>query len=255
MAGVKKANRGRICKIKDCGLPHRARGYCQKHWKAARRNGEFEDLSANDTECKIDGCHNRAMAHGLCNRHYQHVYHYGYVKPRTKTDPNTFDIEGDICRIGLFNNDGLKVAETIIDAEDYVLVKGRKWYSRPDGRGTPYVVSGYGETYIRLHRLLTGAKEGQLVDHENHDTLDNRRSTNLRICNNSQNGQNALVKGKRNSSGTKNVTWNNEHKKWAVEVQSDGVKYYMGRFDSLEDAQRAAQAARDRYHGNFACNR
>jgi hypothetical protein len=47
-------------------------------------------------------------------------------------------------------------------------------------------------TFPRMHRVIIGALPGQIVDHINGDTLDNRRA-NLRFCSKTENGQNRLL--------------------------------------------------------------
>ena len=55
-------------------------------------------------------------------------------------------------------------------------------------RGKCYTTDKHGtvEFRILIHRLITGAKRGEEVDHANGDKWDNRKA-NLRICTRSQN--------------------------------------------------------------------
>jgi hypothetical protein len=53
-------------------------------------------------------------------------------------------------------------------------------------RTTKSFYAAVSEPRILVHRLIMDAKPGDLVDHRNHDTLDNRRE-NLRICTNAEN--------------------------------------------------------------------
>lgn len=54
------------CSVKECEGPVRARGYCVKHYAAARRRGEFISKI-----CSQDGCSGAVYGLGVCNRHYQ----------------------------------------------------------------------------------------------------------------------------------------------------------------------------------------
>ena len=91
---------------------------------------------------------------------------------------------------------------------------------------------------------------GQLVDHENGNGLDNRR-TNLRIATTSQNNRNTALRST-NSSGYKGVSWNNENQRWKAQIQTDGTKTFLGYFDDLLDAAQAYNDAALEQHGEFA---
>lgn len=113
-----------------------------------------------------------------------------------------------------------------------------------------------GRTILRMHREIMSRvigrnlKPSELVDHINHDTLDNRRS-NLRICTSVQNAHNYEKYGDR-TSRYKGVSWNKGKGKWQAEIKFDSSKVYIGRF---EDEDYAA-AMRDQWcldlHGEFA---
>ena len=75
----------------------------------------------------------------------------------------------------------------MIDLEDLPLIdKAIKtsWYSSKD----EFYVSG-GKPNIIMHRLIMNTPKGKVVDHINHNRLDNRRS-NLRNCTQSENARN-----------------------------------------------------------------
>lgn len=74
----------------------------------------------------------------------------------------------------------------LIDDEDEFLVTDKKLCVIKNNNHL-YVINS-DRKY--LHRLLVGAKKGQVVDHINHNTLDNRKD-NLRICTQSDNKLNS----------------------------------------------------------------
>lgn len=76
----------------------------------------------------------------------------------------------------------------IVDASDYEWISLYRWYAKKDGH-TYYALASSGKK-IKMHRVILGAKEGQLTDHLNRNGLDNRRC-NLRICTQSQNQANS----------------------------------------------------------------
>lgn len=80
-------------------------------------------------------------------------------------------------------------ASAVIDADDADRVRPFSWRTH----------SGYVYAYVRadkryhkqwLHRLITDAPDGMLVDHVNGDTRDNRKA-NLRLCTFRQNRMNS----------------------------------------------------------------
>lgn len=89
-----------------------------------------------------------------------------------------------------------------------------------------------------------------VVDHENRDTLDNRR-TNLRIATHSQNTINSkLVAGK--TSKFRRVSWHKESSRWEAYVTINRQQIRIGSFkDELEAAWMHDQWAIE-LHGDFA---
>jgi hypothetical protein len=92
-----------------------------------------------------------------------------------------------------------------------------------------------------------GEPEGLLVDHKNHDTLDNRRC-NLRICTRSQNQANALKRPNSRFKGLKRAG-----KKWKAEIQCDKRTYSLGTFDNEIQAALAYNKKAMELFGEFAC--
>ena len=107
---------------------------------------------------------------------------------------------------------------------------------------------------IRLHRLLLGAKDGDIVDHANRDKLDNRKQ-NLRIATPSENTQNSKI-SKKNKTGFIGVWWDKDRKKWEVQIRLNGKSKKIGRFTNLEKAIKARLEAELEYFGeDFAPQR
>ena len=103
---------------------------------------------------------------------------------------------------------------------------------------------------VFLHQFLVDAN-GEPVDHENNDTLDNRKS-NLRIVEDRHNSQNRKGRNKNNKSGYRNVSWDGN--RWVVQLSIDGKNVCFGRFkkDKLELAAKCAEEARQKHYGEFA---
>jgi hypothetical protein len=81
------------------------------------------------------------------------------------------------------------------------------------------------QVHILMHRLIAGAKEGELVDHRNGDALDNQ-GENLRICNRSTNAMN--MRKHRGSSIYKGVS--KYENKWRTQIWHNNEKVFGATF-------------------------
>lgn len=140
----------------------------------------------------------------------------------------------------------------LIDDTDWPLISGYKWYSRWDNNPRSfYAIANTkkpngSKTTAQMHRLLLDAQPGQLVDHINHDTLDNRRC-NIRICTLSQNGQNRRQQ-RNNTSGYRGVWLDKRYQKWRAQIKINGKQIALGGYDTPELAFAAYLAASAKYH-------
>ena len=90
------------------------------------------------------------------------------------------------------------------------------------------------------------------VDHEDTNRINNR-ILNLRGCTRQQNGFNSKI-GKNNKSGVKGVCWHKKNNNWRTFINVDGKQKHLGSFKNVEDAKKVVEAARIKYHGEFANN-
>ena len=101
---------------------------------------------------------------------------------------------------------------------------------------------------VVMHRVICGATDGQMCDHRNGDSLDNRRA-NLRIVTTSENAHNSK-KDRRNTTGFKGVK--RQGGKWIARIGLNWKRIHLGTFDSPELAAHAYDKAAVKYHGEFA---
>ena len=131
--------------------------------------------------------------------------------------------------------------------------KGRALRDAPAGTNQKgYLITKINGVRYGNHRIIFLMKYGYLplvVDHINGDTLDNRVE-NLREATSSQNMHNSKI-SRNNKSGIKGVFWNSAYKKWQGNVNSGGKQHFAGRFESIEDAQRAVINLRNKLHKEF----
>ena len=186
----------------------------------------------------------KAKSLGLSEKYYK------------KTQKNEFRYDENDPRVAyliLTRKNGTRF-ETTVDVEDLtkILSHPYRWcltYKR--ATRSFYVQSkDTNGTTIFLHRFLTNAKQGEVVDHINYDTLDNRRSCNLRNISHSENFQNRKETYRGNkSTGLKNISWNESKQRYIVKLFINGRSKYFGSFkkDEFDKAIECAKSARAEY--------
>jgi hypothetical protein len=108
----------------------------------------------------------------------------------------------------------------LVDNEDFRFVNKFIWY---------LTIHGYVKNYnFYLHSLIMGFKRGKVVDHIDHNKLNNQKS-NLRFLTNQQNVTNQK-KRKKGSSIYKGVYLNKKDNKWTAAAVREGKYYYIGQF-------------------------
>lgn len=202
-------------------------------------------------ECSVENCHNKVMAKGLCSKHYSQLRRYGKIfKYSSRDKTNHIEILEDHAEIFLIDKNNEICAKALIDLDDVDKVKNIKWHRSDLQRSTYYCISNNSE-WRRIHRLIMGVTDKDIVvDHINHNGLDNRKS-NLRICTSGQNTCNCLT-SKNNKSGHKGVYWSKERKKWCAQISINNKTKGLGRYDTIEEATEAREKAAKEYYGEFA---
>ena len=140
----------------------------------------------------------------------------------------------------------------IVDSCDWDDLSQWKWFAGETYSGyrpARNIKIGEKRTILRIHRYITGAPDGMVVDHINHNTLDNRRC-NLRVCTSAQNSQN-MISGV-GVSRYKGVTWNRRDKKWMAQIQYNGKKKNLGYYDYEGDAADAYNKSATKMFGEYA---
>jgi hypothetical protein len=80
----------------------------------------------------------------------------------------------------------------VIDTEDFERVKDYSWHLSGNGYVLAIMPDRKKKTHFLLHRVIMDPPSDMVIDHINHDTLDNRK-TNLRICTQRENMQNSTI--------------------------------------------------------------
>ena len=87
------------------------------------------------------------------------------------------------------------------------------------------------------------------LDHINGNRADNRIE-NLRESSHTENMWNA--KSRNGQTRVKGVVWEKSKERYRVRMRVNGQRLSFGHFKTLDEARSAVQAARTKYHGEFA---
>lgn len=144
----------------------------------------------------------------------------------------------------------------IVDDEDFEALSKFKWMAKEDRNGKFYAVRTVGSdhggrTSIYMARVIAQPRPGQMVDHDNGDTLFNVRK-NLRPCTRVQNQRNRHARN--SASGFKGVR-RRDHAKakpYSAEISINRRNVFLGYFATAAEAARAYDAAALEHFGQFA---
>jgi len=141
-----------------------------------------------------------------------------------------------------------------VDDDDYELLNTFKWHIDADGYFQAHTPMVNGKRkHVKIHRFITNAPTGMVVDHINHDKSDNRKA-NLRVCTHTENVRNMQTRKQLNGIKGVYFTPNEKRKKkYLVCIRVDGRQKNIGRFLTQEEAANAYDIAAKLHYGEFAC--
>ena len=211
----------KICSVNGCSEVYYCKGYCQRHWGQIRRHGEISDNIKRNRRLK-----------------------------------NEIIIESLICKMKLYNNEGLEIAETLFDLKYKEEIEKFKWHLSDHG----YVKCNWFDENKKhkmmfLHSAIIylsnqEVPDGYEIDHKDTNKLNNLE-INLRICTRPQNQQNTNIRSN-NSSGFKGVAWSNHNKNWLAKLKINNKEIFLGYFTNEKDAAIAYNKAAIQHFGEFA---
>ncbi len=142
-------------------------------------------------------------------------------------------------------------AFTLVDDGDFELLSQWKWHIVED-KWNVYAcrTARPSHKHILMHRQIMCCPKGKLIDHVDHDGLNNQRS-NLRICTSSQNQMNSKKQADRTSK-FKGVTLRNKPTPWLAGCKKDGKRHNLGHFKTEIEAAKAYDKKAKELFGEFA---
>lgn len=170
---------------------------------------------------------------------------------RMPEDPNVYVVDGIECRRLPLTQEQY----SLVNAERYDCLISRSYFSQWSENGKCFyarrwvILSDGTRVTIRMQNDILGIPPGEIVDHKNHDTLDNR-DANLRPASHSLNGANNR-QSKSNTSGHKGIY--PVRGKWRAIITKDRNRIHIGYFDTFNQAATAWEAKAIELFGEFAC--
>ena len=211
-------------------------------WKKKYENKIYPDRKPK-TKCTEPCCvcGGKFSSHfdgkAYCNKHYQSMIRYGQPYGHEKSTTNQYVVEGDLLKIITQNGDVI-----LADSEDYEKLSKHSWCVSKTG----YAVANINRKVTKLHRYLLDVTDPfMVIDHKNHNRLDNRK-TNIRVCSQRENAKN---KGAVNNKevGIRET----KHGTYSVRITNDREEIHIGSFKTLEEAKEARLKAERKYHKEF----
>jgi hypothetical protein len=167
---------------------------------------------------------------------------------------NSYEVRGDITVI-FVKKGKYGIYECLIDTEDLSKVDegcDTNWHLSNNGKGKYYVVgskriNGKPRT-VKLHRVVTSAPKGKVVDHIKGNTLDNRKFM-LRVVTQLENNQNSKMQYN-NKSGVRGLYFHERDQVWIGQIWSNNKCHHIGSWkpDQFEVAKAEMEKARKKLH-------
>ncbi len=161
---------------------------------------------------------------------------------------------GDYLGLELTDRSGRRVAVALIDREDYDKARAYRWVMGRQGRNKGMVAAMFKDETGKykgalLHRLVIDPPAGYVVDHINHNRLDNRK-TNLRIATLSQNAMNRTPQKRPWPLGI-SYRADQTNYPYVACITGGGIKHQKS-FATLEEAVAARRRWEQELHGEWA---
>jgi len=163
----------------------------------------------------------------------------------TRNSPNEIITHSGYAEVVLLDKDHEESGRVLVSLTNVEKIESHKWRLHISG----YACTNIGTKVVLMHRLILDAPTEMLVDHRNHNSLDNR-DDNLRLCTSSQNQMNKCL-ATTNTSGKTGVSYNQRTKKWTAQLRKDKKSVFSGYYETKSDAIDARVNAEKEHYGEF----
>lgn len=243
----------RTCAIDGCEQPVNSRGWCRAHYSRYQRTGDPlgsgkpigkpRGRKRTQAECTVDGCERQARTRGFCHMHHQRVLATGDPGPAgnlPKGHSPAPPTERFWAKVTKTETCWLWTGNLM--ANGY----GCLFYATAENRVLPHRFS---------YELANGPIPAGLdIDHMCHV----RHCVNpmhLQAVNRTLNNENRGVVNRNSSTGVRGVSYDSSRRKYIASATSARKTYHGGRFDTIEEAETAAIALRNRLMTNNLLDR
>lgn len=226
-----------------------AETYDKKAYELKGDNAKF-NFRNNYHMCEAPDCNNKAITkfknYWVCQKHKSQLKTYNHFLERTIYDSNEIINDEAYSYIILYDKNCNQIAKTKIDTKNVDIIKGYKWYLRPDG----YVATNnYNGEYAYLHCIICNKQNKKYADHKDRNKLNNTEE-NLREADGSENQMNKGIRSN-NTSGKVGVHWSKENNAWCAMICVKGEHMNLGYFSSFDDAVDCRIKAEEKYFKEY----
>jgi hypothetical protein len=141
-----------------------------------------------------------------------------------------------------------------VDFDDFCKLVRYEWSAYNNGNTFYAVRPGFFNSFpcfIRMHRVIMNAKKGQVVDHIDHDGLNNCKY-NLRVVTPAENRLNNRRGFNSPTSKYKGVFYDKRRTRFRAVLSIDGRKKHLGYFENEVEAAKEYDKAAISCRGEFA---
>jgi len=242
-----------ICSFEGCERVVHCKRLCDAHYRQMRKGHTLHKiafrrpLGTPAPPCSFNGCSRPTETKGLCVGHYLQQYNgrkLALLQSHICTPNKIVYDEDDVsCWLVLTGRDGLESGRARIDLADLLRVGKMRWWLE-HGYAQARLDGGKSK-YTRLQNWIRSPASGCINDHINRDPLDNRKS-NLRDATEGENHQNLPGASRKNNTtgyrGVGRTRWG----RFSARAGKDYKTYQGGVFDTVEEANEAAIALRNK---------